>query len=362
MAAAARGVRQNGWRFRRHRLAQWTAVSVRRPAASFFLHRAQVILILVALLTVILTTPVGVVLLVLGPSDSVALIGGILILAFTAASVVGVVVGSLVLRRGAALVKTQNDFLSLVSHELRTPMTSMRMYVEALRDDRLTDRDERDRCLTVLHREMGRMEKLVVRLLELSRAQARQEPSERELVAMEDVVQQAVASLDAIDLEARAAVVVEVERGAFVRGDRTSLVGALTNLLANAWKYSGDPPRIHLSVRSLRGRWVHAEVRDNGPGVDNQERQSIFQPFQRGRAAEQAGVPGSGLGLALVKAIAEGHGGRIEARNAEGGGAAFRLILPRAKAPVAAAATTAARSAPSNRPGPLQPAGDGPRS
>jgi len=343
-AGSATQAAQNPSSDPRRPLAEWSVVRS-RPAASFFLHRAQVILILVALLTVILTAPVGVVLLVMGASN-VAVLAGILVLAFTAASVVGVVVGSLVLRRGAALVKVQNDFLSLVSHELRTPMTSMRMYVEALRDDRLTDAAERDRCLSVLHREMERMEQLVVRLLELSRMQAQQEPFERELLSMEDVVRTAASTLDAMDMASAEDLTWEIDRGAFVRGDRTALVGAVANLLANAWKYSASPRQIAVRVWAQRDKNVVCEVTDNGPGVPSDERKRIFQAFQRGAAAEQGSVAGSGLGLALVKAVMETHGGSVEARAAEGGGACFRLTLPRAKAPMAAAPAAVTARAP----------------
>ena len=100
-------------------------VKLRAPV-DVHLRRAQVILLMAALFSTFLTTPVGVVLLVSRGSENVSLVAGILVLAFCASGLCGFVLGAIFLRRSASLLRLQSDFLSSVSHELRTPMTSIR--------------------------------------------------------------------------------------------------------------------------------------------------------------------------------------------------------------------------------------------
>jgi len=305
---------------------------VRFPApANVFLYRAQIVLVCTALALVILSTAVGIVIVASGGASSVALVGAVLVLAFCAASLCGFVIGGILLRRGATLAMVQTEFLSLVSHELRTPMTSMRMFVEALRDDRLTDPAERERCLSVLHREMGRLEEMVGRLLELSHIETGARAFTMEPVVLHGVLERAVVTLDALELGASDHVTVEVDDGAgassAVRGDPTALVNVFANLLSNAWKYGEGRP-ITIAVREPRDGMVETVVCDRGPGVPVEEQSTIFQAFHRGSSARESSVPGSGLGLALVQAIVSRHGGRVEVRCPAGGGTCFHVWLP----------------------------------
>ena len=207
-----------------------------RAPANIYLHRAQVVVLLAAIVPTILTTPLAIILLASGGSSSVALVVGVLVLAFCASAISGYVLGSIFIRRGASLVDVQNEFLSSVSHELRTPMTSMRMFVEALQDDRFTDHEERHKCLGVLQREMVRLNDLVGRLIDLSRIETGQQPFELEQVAVQDIVDDAVAAFDAIRLNAEASVELEldVQPDLEIVGDKAALTQVCVNLLANA--------------------------------------------------------------------------------------------------------------------------------
>src|SRR5688500_20165879 len=109
---------------------------------------------------------------------------GILVLAFCTSSLTGYILGSILVSRGASLAKVQNDFLSSVSHELLTPITSVRMFSETLRDERVTDPSERARCLEIIDREMARLDILVGKLIALSRLEAGRQPSHSKLVAV----------------------------------------------------------------------------------------------------------------------------------------------------------------------------------
>lgn len=304
-----------------------------RTPANVQLHRAQVILILGALVPTILTTLLGIILLAIeSKSSSVALVTGILVLAFCASSLTGYILGSIFLRRGAMLAKVQSDFLSAVSHELRTPMTSMRMFVEALQNDRLTDPEERTKCLQVLHREMGRLDDLVGRLIELSRIESGGQPFEMGPTPVHNVIDSAVTAFQAINLNRNGELEVDVKPDLNVMGNQAALTQVLVNLLSNAWKYTGDKnKKITLEARAVSDREIEMSVQDNGPGIPSEEQKRIFEKFERGAAAIEAGTAGSGLGLAVVQAIVGAHHGRVEIKSSPKSGSCFRVFIPRSK-------------------------------
>jgi signal transduction histidine kinase len=301
-----------------------------RAPANVLLRRAQLTLILAALVPTILTTPVGIVILVMHTSASVTIVGGLLVLAFCTSSLTGYILGSILVSRGASLAKVQNDFVTSVSHELVTPITSARLFIDTLRQERVSDPAEKAKCLALLDREMARLEGLVGKMIALSRLESGRQPFELERVPVEALIDEAMAAFEVMRLGdgARDAVSIEIAPDLAVVGDRAMLVQMLGNLLGNAYKYA--PPeerRIAVRARPADGR-VALEVADNGPGVPESERRRIFAEFERGRAATSTRAAGFGLGLAIVRAIVRAHGGRIELGDNPGGGALFRVILP----------------------------------
>lgn len=305
-----------------------------RAPANVFLRRAQVTLVLAALVPTVLMIAVGIVLLAIGGSALAVM--GILITVFCTTAIVGYIIGSIFLSRGASMARVQNDFLSSVSHELRTPLTSMKMFIDTLRDDRLTDADEQRKCLDLLHREMERLEELVDRLLELSRMESGAHAFDREPVAIDVVIQDALHAFDAQTLDNRVHVEVKVEPGIMVTGDRATLARAVTNLLTNAWKYTPDnDKRIQLDARAVGARLIEITVADNGVGIPRNEQRHIFDEFERGKHAIRSGTRGVGLGLAFVRAIARAHKGSIEVRSRPGAGSEFVLRIPRRPATAA---------------------------
>jgi len=294
-----------------------------RTPANVLLRRAQLTLILVALLPTILTAPVGITLLVVQSSPSVTLVGGILVVAFCTSSLVGYILGSIFVSRGASLAKVQNDFLSSISHELMTPITSVRLFIETLRDERVTDPVEKAKCLAIIDREMGRLDGLLQKLLALSKLETGRQPFEIKSNRVSEIVDQAVNALDAVRMGAPLDLYVEVPSDLEVVGDGPSLVQALGNLLTNAFKYGERVIRV--TARRHGRKHVEIEVADNGPGIPEVEKRRIFDEFERGQASSRA--QGFGLGLAIVRAIVRAHHGRVEVDSAPGEGAKFRLIL-----------------------------------
>ncbi|MBA3541611.1 MAG: HAMP domain-containing histidine kinase [Deltaproteobacteria bacterium] len=280
---------------------------MRFPPANMQLRRAQLVLMLAILVPTILMAGVGVILLVAG-SSLTALISGILVVTFCASAITGFILVTIFVGKGASFVRVQNDFVSSVSHELRTPITSIRLLIESLADNRLEDAD-RTQVLSLLGRETLRLEQLVGRVLELSRLQATYVFA-RDTIDVAELFEESVAAFDALTLTNPTKIKVTIEPGLVVVGDRATLVRALVNLLTNAWKYSAEQKQIGLEAYTA-GRWIELVVRDNGVGISRMEQRTIFEQFTRGRAAEESGAQGVGLGLSFVNAIVRGHRGKI---------------------------------------------------
>jgi signal transduction histidine kinase len=259
----------------------------------------------------------------------------VLVLALCTTSVTGYILGTIFVSRGAQVARFQHDFLSLVSHELRTPLTSILMFLDTLRDERLTDPVEKRQVLDLLDQEVRRLDHLLERLLQLSRLQARRQRFHTTPVLMADVVRDALCAFDAATLSSRAQVAVDLDSidDMTVRGDREALGQALSNLLINAWKYTPDADRRRIELRArATDRHIEIAVLDNGPGVAREEQKRIFEQFERGQAGESSGRQGSGLGLAIVRAVVRAHHGRIDLRSRPGEGSEFRIRLPRHRA------------------------------
>jgi two-component system phosphate regulon sensor histidine kinase PhoR len=307
-------------------------VKLRAPT-TVFLNRARLIFTLTALLPTVFITVIGIVL-VATKSRSVAVVGGILVLALCATALAGYGLGTLFVTRGASLAAVQNEFMAAVSHEIRTPLTSIRMFIETLRDERVTDPAERQRCLAIVHQELGRLDGLVGKLSTLSKIESRHTAFDRHPVAVSDIVNDARAALDAVRLGAEGDLQVSVQPGLVVRGDRDALVQAVACLLVNAWKYTpAEGKRIDVRATGDAAR-VTIEVSDNGPGVKSDESGIIFEKFQRGSAGAHRGSVGTGLGLAVVRAIVTAHRAKVDVLANVPCGARFRIVLPRVPAEV----------------------------
>jgi two-component system, OmpR family, phosphate regulon sensor histidine kinase PhoR len=289
---------------------------------------------LTALIPTVFMTAIGITSLAVGGSKSMALVGGILVLCFCAVALAGYTIGTIFVTRGASLAAVQNEFLSLVSHELRTPLTSIRLFIDTLREERVHDEDEKRRCLTIINQELGRLDVLVGKIIELSKIEHRHAVFDRRIVNVDDIVADALASFEAVKVGSNVELRVQSEPNLFVFCDRAALAQAVANLLGNAWKYT--PPqgkKIDLTVAS-DAKHVFITVGDNGKGITGAEKDTIFEKFSRGSAAKQRGSQGSGLGLAIVRSVVEAHHGKVDVKSEEGQGARFRIILPRRKEPV----------------------------
>jgi signal transduction histidine kinase len=225
----------------------------------------------------------------------------------------------------AASDQARRQLLADVSHELMTPLTAIRGYIETLRMAEMRlDTPTRARYLGIVDEETRRLEHIIGDLLDLARLEGGGSSMRREPVALPALFAR-VAERHHRELEARGIRLLQhVDPEArLVRGDADRLEQALQNLAANALRHTPDGGEITLaSERTPQA--VRLVVRDTGPGIAPEHLPLIFDRFYKADAARATG--GSGLGLSIVKAIVERHGGTIAARNDNG--AVFEITLP----------------------------------
>jgi two-component system phosphate regulon sensor histidine kinase PhoR len=298
-----------------------------RDLAALGYRRIVVLLVSLIVVPTALLLTLGAVLLFLGDVN-INLLMGILIVSFSGASVTGVILVWVFVHREASLSRLQSDFVSKVSHELRTPLTSIRLFTETLALRR-GDQAAEDKCIEGLARESARLQELIDRLLDWGRMESGRREFVLQASDAREVVRRAATAFSAV-LERRAAKmdVIIPDEPLYIDADRPALVDALLNLLTNAQKYGGDPPKIRFAL-SGTAKQVVFEVQDDGPGIPKAEHQRIFQKFYRVDDRLSREREGSGLGLAIVKHVVKAHGGRIELDSNPGKGSIFRIVLPR---------------------------------
>ncbi|WP_249010329.1 HAMP domain-containing sensor histidine kinase [Conexibacter sp. DBS9H8] len=201
------------------------------------------------------------------------------------------------------------------SHELRSPVTTLVGNLELLAEAPMSDSD-RSEALADTRAEAGRLARLVEALLSLARADT---VTARTPVHLPTLLEDAVRGTSA-----RLAPVPPECTQARVEGDEIALAALVRNLVENAERYGGGGAEVTLDAD--REGW-QITVADHGPGIPVAEREAIFDRFRRGSRA--AGTPGSGLGLAIAAASARAHGGHVRIVDTPGGGATFRVTLPR---------------------------------
>jgi two-component system, OmpR family, sensor histidine kinase ChvG len=222
------------------------------------------------------------------------------------------------------------SFAADVSHEFRNPLTAIRAATEMLSE--VEDPVERRRFLHMVQRDVARLENLLSTVREVTRIDANLEREERARMVLNDWLPQLVEGFRLRDGErVRLALELPPEEVA-VRARPERLAQVFENLLDNALGFSPPGAPVELSLRR-EGQEALVAVRDHGPGIPEEHRERIFHRFFSHRPGELAArTPHTGLGLAIVRAVVEGYGGSVGARNAPGGGALFEVRLPRAEA------------------------------
>jgi len=214
-------------------------------------------------------------------------------------------------------------FVADASHELRTPLAAVRAYAELFGRGAASRPEDLERSMSGITHEAERMSLLVDDLLLLARLDERR-PLERKPVDLAAVVGQAVDAARVVEPDRPIDLSVEP---ATVTGDEARLRQVLDNLLANARAHAPGETPVAVELRRSDGR-VELAVADHGPGLTEEQADRVFERFYRGDSSRTRASGGVGLGLSIVAAVTEAHGGTAKVRPTPGGGATFVITLP----------------------------------
>jgi signal transduction histidine kinase len=227
------------------------------------------------------------------------------------------------MRRQLEVAKLKSDFVSTVSHELKTPLTSIRLLAERLLKLDPQETEKQKEYYGLILTQSYHLGHLISNILDFSKLE--QEGKRRykfEKANLTELIRQAI--LDYPVKYIRPDCELEINSASDLPMsylDKEAISRALINLLDNALKVSPEGGTIKINLGKLNAKEIFIEVIDEGPGIEEEDRQKIFERFfHKGK--------GTGLGLTLVNHIVEGHNGRVELESQKNKGSKFRIVLP----------------------------------
>ncbi len=226
-----------------------------------------------------------------------------------------------------ALARLKSDFVANVSHELRTPLSLIRLYAETLEMGRLTSPEKYQEYYCIIRKESERLTALINNILDFSRIEAGRKEYDFRETDLRELVRNTLDSYR-YQIEQHGFTYEEkIDEVPPVRVDREAMARSLVNLVNNALKYSQDRKFIGVNLYRDNGS-LKLEVVDHGIGIPHQEQSKIFEKFYRVGDPLVHNTKGSGLGLSLVRHIAQAHGGDVFVDSAPGQGSKFTITLP----------------------------------
>jgi PAS domain S-box-containing protein len=230
----------------------------------------------------------------------------------------------------AELKQMKSDFINRASHELRTPLTSAMLMVELIQGGGAPD--ELEEYWQILNSELNRQKILIDRLLITGRLESGMMHLEIVPTDLLEILKESIAAVKPIANKKK--ISIELSASDYVTnilGDKSGLQQVFINLINNATKFSSDLSTVHVKVTANEEE-VDIAVIDHGMGIPTRDLPHLFERFYRARNVTIAEIPGSGVGLYIVKSILEGIGGRIQLTESSGAGTTFVVTLRRAAA------------------------------
>jgi signal transduction histidine kinase len=226
-----------------------------------------------------------------------------------------------------SLAKLKSDFVSNVSHELRTPLALIRLYAETLELGRV-HKDKFEEYYRIIRKESERLTALINNILDFSRIEAGRKEYEFRETDIAELVKNTLESYRDQIAEQGFALEQQIDSNIpTMHVDREAIERSVVNLVNNALKYSAEEKFLGVKLYRSNGV-VNLEVTDRGIGIARNEQAKIFDKFYRAGDPLVHNTKGSGLGLSLVRHIAQAHGGNIDVESTPGKGSKFILWLP----------------------------------
>jgi len=228
---------------------------------------------------------------------------------------------------GESTDRQRAEFLAAVSHELRTPLTSIISFSELLRSEAGGLSADGVRFLDIIERNADRLLRLIDDVLMLNRIEAGGLPLDLTEVSLPELTAEAVRSAGPPAARSGVTVNLDAGDGPLVRADPRRLAQVLDNLIGNAVKFSHVDGLVRIRLRYADGTW-RIDVSDTGIGIPPDEAARLFGPFVRASNARIAGLPGTGLGLVIVKMLVEMHDGHVTVDSVLNQGTTVSVFLP----------------------------------
>jgi two-component system, OmpR family, phosphate regulon sensor histidine kinase PhoR len=263
-------------------------------------------------------------------AETERLLGVLLIPVSTVIIAMGLGVVFLAVRAERRASQLKSDFIANVSHELKTPLSLIRMFGELIATGKHKGDGSPREYAGIITRESERLTHLIDNVLDFARLERGKASYSFAEGRLDEVVERALDvcryRLDKERMKLRTDIEARLPP---VRMDEDAMTLVLFNLVDNAVKYAGDGGEVAVRLARAPGG-VALSVRDRGPGISSDEQHRIFERFYRATNARARNVRGSGIGLSLVKHIAEAHGGRVDVASAAGQGSTFTVFVPAA--------------------------------
>ena len=243
----------------------------------------------------------------------------------------GVTLNTIFLVREIRRNEQHDAFINAVTHELKTPVASIRLYLETLQS-RPVDDARRKEFYRIMLEDSDRLLTTIEQVLRTGRVGSAFHRLNLVRIDLDELVSACVQRVRTLHGVAPEALVYRPGVPAAVLGDRDEVRAAVTNLIDNAVKYSGNQVKVTVETAQVDERFVAVRVRDEGPGIPKSELNRVFRRFYRVPGPIASRVKGTGLGLYIVRSVAKRHGGRAWAESeGPGRGSTFALQLPIAK-------------------------------
>lgn len=258
------------------------------------------------------------------------------VIAFVSAeAVLVIIIGNMIVETAKKIIsinRLRKEFVEISSHQLRSPLSIIKWYVEILLKNKKGNLNEKQvEFLSIIDDANSRMLSIVGDLLNLSNLESGKVNVSRErfnlVKSIERVMQDNRVYARLKDVE----VFFDSNRkNVFVLGDPDKILIALENIINNSIKYTANGGEVRIYIKSEDDQFI-CQIKDNGMGIKEEDRQGMFQKFYRAKNSKKIGITGTGLGLYVSKALVEQMGGKIWFDSQEGKGTSFFISLPKGK-------------------------------
>jgi len=242
--------------------------------------------------------------------------------------VFGTVLIARIVTREMEILKIKSDFVSSVSHEFKTPLTSMKALTERLETGKVTQPVKMKQYISIISHDIDRLIRLVSNILNFSNIEEGKKVYRKEKTDIAIWLKEIIDNYKKESVESNCNINVQLKNDMpAIPIDRDAMAQALFNLLDNAVKFSRQDKEAEVTAEKNENSII-LKIKDKGIGIENDEKDKIFEKFYRGKNAVKYYIKGTGLGLALVKYTVEAHNGQIDVGSEPGWSTVFTITLP----------------------------------